>query len=199
MRSVSSTRSFFLLGPTIAVRNARSKRSAAFATAIGGTQPDWKATSIAFAHRPSRANGSRISWPLCIPEFQCRRVEAIAQPRGWWAIFENVAQVGIASAAHHFHAAHEQRIIHDQRDMVFIDRLPEAGPAGARIELGIGIKEGLAATVAGEGTFLLRVPVDTRESAFGAFLTGDSRVGLGGWDLSDEDIGNSQSLPLSKS
>src|SRR5438128_6482827 len=52
-------------------------------------------------------------------------------------------------------------------------RLPEAGPAGAGVELRRGVEQRLPATDTLIDTVFLRVPVRPRECSFGSFLSGD--------------------------
>src|SRR4051794_36288313 len=70
-------------------------------------------------------------------ELERRRVDAVAQARRLRPVLEDVAQVGIAVAAHHFRAAHPEAVVRLLGDVLPGYRLVEAGPARARFELGI--------------------------------------------------------------
>src|SRR5207247_7965125 len=62
-------------------------------------------------------------------------VHAIALAGRGGTIVEHVTQVGVATAANHFRARAEPATVFQQSAIVFIDRLPEARPAGSRIKL----------------------------------------------------------------
>src|SRR5690349_18681157 len=54
------------------------------------------------------------------------------------AVVEDVAEVGVAGFADDLGAAHEEAVVGPQLDVLEVRRLGEAGPAGARVELGVG-------------------------------------------------------------
>ena len=64
-------------------------------------------------------------------EAHCGRIHAVAQARGFWAIFKNMAQMGVAFSTKHFGADAEKRTIGFQGDIVLGDGLKKAGPTGA--------------------------------------------------------------------
>src|SRR3954469_5790225 len=74
-------------------------------------------------------------------EFQRRRVDAIAQVGGLRPVVEHMAEVGAALAANGFGAPHQKTIVLFALDILRGNRRPEARPAGAGIELGIGAKQ----------------------------------------------------------
>jgi len=68
-------------------------------------------------------------------ELQTDGVDAVAQAGGRWAVFEDVAQVGVAAGAGHFGADHAVAAV-----LVLFHRFGchgsgETGPAGTRVEL----------------------------------------------------------------
>src|SRR5436190_22571388 len=88
---------------------------------------------------------------------------------GWaGTVVEDVAEVTAAVAADDLGALHEVAVVGTQLDRLGDSRLGEARPAGARVELRVGIEElraaGCAAVVAG----LLVVGVLAREGRLGA-------------------------------
>src|SRR5439155_5915386 len=66
---------------------------------------------------------------------QRRRIDAVAQSRGSRPIIEDMAQMRVRMSGSHLGALHEQRAIGLLRDVAGLERLREARPAGARVEL----------------------------------------------------------------
>src|SRR5687768_3964620 len=95
------------------------------------------------------------------------RVDAVAQPGRRRAVREQVAQVGVAAAASHLDPPHAVAVVLVQPDVLAVDRLPEARPAGARVELGAGVEQRLVAADAVEDAVGLRVPEFAREGTLG--------------------------------
>src|SRR5689334_20135392 len=107
--------------------------------AAGGcscAQPAPSATASPRAIRASRA--ARVTL-LHAFEPEGGRVHAVTEPGGLGAVVEHVAEVAAAARAPHFVALAVTILAH--RDMRGGDRLVEAGPAGARLELGLGAEE----------------------------------------------------------
>src|SRR5918996_4796219 len=77
-------------------------------------------------------------------QLERRRVHAIALPGGLGAVGEHVAEMGIAPAAQHLGAHHEMAAVGLVGHGFLAQRREEARPAGAGIELGISIEQGLA-------------------------------------------------------
>lgn len=67
---------------------------------------------------------------------ECGRVHAVAQAGRFGAIVEYMTQVGAATAAIHFGAHHAVTFVFRFFYIVFFDRLPETGPAGAAVKFG---------------------------------------------------------------
>src|SRR5690606_8884321 len=89
-----------------------------------------------------------------------------------------MAKMRIALLADRFAALHEMTIVLHFADLVGIDRLPEARPAGARFILRLGGEKRLAAADAVIGSGFLVMVVAAGERALGAFPAGD-RIFLG--------------------
>src|SRR5205085_9230739 len=96
------------------------------------------------------ASMTRLLRPLF--ELQGNAVQAIAQPGRRRTIIENVAEMRPATRAKHFIALHPEAVIFHRRDDSRNERFCEAGPAGARFELGVAREEWRVATGAMENT-----------------------------------------------
>jgi hypothetical protein len=81
-----------------------------------------------------------------------------------------VAKVRFAPGTADFRALHAVTPVGFAVDVLFGCRFPEARPARAGIELGLGTKEGGAAADATEHSLLVQVPVLAGESALGPLL-----------------------------
>src|SRR5947207_1319341 len=112
-------------------------------------------------------------------EIERRRVHAVAQSGGTRAVVENVPQMAIAAGAEHLVARHPQRVVSGDGDVLFGDRLPEAGPAGAGLEFRFGVEQGRGAADAPIDSIGMVVGVLSGEGAFGAFAAGYRKL-LGG-------------------
>jgi hypothetical protein len=84
--------------------------------------------------------------------------------------------MGIAAGATDFSAAHEEGPVGMLADRAFLDRSPEARPAGTGIELGIGREQRLAAADAGIHARALLVPIGAGEGALRAVLTRNMKL-----------------------
>src|SRR5262245_16727728 len=82
-------------------------------------------------------------------ELHRHRVQAIAPARRPRAVVEHVAEVAVAAAAADLGADHAVALVDQLRDVIGIERLSEARPAGARLELRIGLEKRQAAQTAG--------------------------------------------------
>src|SRR5262245_7032592 len=80
--------------------------------------------------------------------------------------------MGRAFGAMHLGAPHKQAAVLMGAHRLFRRRLVEAGPTGARVELGAGVEQRLAATDAFVHAIVVVVPVLAGEGAFGAVLAG---------------------------
>ncbi len=125
---------------------------------------------------------------LFLLELEADAVHAVAQSRGLGPVVEDVAQVSPAARAKRFRAAHEEAVVRLGRDVVLNDRLEEAGPARAGIELGLRAEEVQAAAGALVGPLFLIMFERARESPFRTFLPGDF-VLLGRQDFSPFFVG----------
>jgi hypothetical protein len=84
-----------------------------------------------------------------------------------------MAQVGPTAATGHFGSRSQPAIVGVQGDIIGVDRLPEARPAGAGVELRAGIEQRLTAADALVGAGRFSVPIRSGEGPFGAFLPRD--------------------------
>ena len=72
---------------------------------------------------------------LFFAELHCRRVHAVPQPGWLWPVIENMAEMGVASAADDLGPFHEQRIVRHFRNIFRGNRFPEAWPSSPRFIL----------------------------------------------------------------
>lgn len=107
--------------------------------------------------------------------FQIERdgVDAIAQARRSRAVVENVPQVGVATGAGDFNAAHAKTQVFVLVDASGVNGVKKAGPAAVRVEFLIRAKEFRLATHAAVHAFVSAVPIHAGEGAFRALLTAD--------------------------
>src|SRR5664279_5620448 len=103
---------------------------------------------------------------------QCKRcrIDAKAQSGGFWAVLENMAEVGVAIGAAHFDAIHAELVLVAVFEHIFADRLPEAGPAGAGFELGFRIEQRRATAHAAVDAEVMAIPIFAGEGGLGAAL-----------------------------
>src|SRR3990167_2935653 len=98
------------------------------------------------------------------------RVDAVALAGGLGAVVEDMAQVGAAVRAAHFHPHHAVAGVGDALDAAGFDVLAPAGPAAAGVELGVALKQHLPAAHAAVGAVLPVVPVAAGEGTLGGGL-----------------------------
>src|SRR5581483_2954048 len=108
-----------------------------------------------------------------LDELERCRVHAVTQAGRARAVVEDVAEVRGAAAAQHFLAHHAVAGVAPYLDVVFINRLVKARPAGAAIELGVRAEQLQAAADADVFALLVIVPVLAGESALGAVVSCD--------------------------
>ena len=101
------------------------------------------------------------------------RIHAVAQAGRRRPVVEDVAQVGIAAAAQRLDANHAEAAVLALHDVGGGDRLPEARPAGAGIELGGRVEQGGVAADAAVHAAGMVVVVGAAERAFGTAAAGD--------------------------
>src|SRR5260221_8078326 len=100
-------------------------------------------------------------------------MDEIPQARWFGTVGEDVSQMRVVAAAHHFHATHAVRAVHFLLDGFVVRRLIEAGPSGAGFVLGRGIEERLSAADADKRSLVLGLVVLAGEGALGALAAGD--------------------------
>src|SRR5207302_2096227 len=88
-----------------------------------------------------RQGVGQLSEILLVRENEGFGVDAKAQAGRWRAVLEDVAKVGVAAGTDDFRADHAVAIVLVGEDVLGGDRLKEAGPASAGMELGAGGKQ----------------------------------------------------------
>src|SRR6476659_7113342 len=83
-------------------------------------------------------------------EFQRDAVHAVAEPGGWRAVVEHVAEMAAAAAAMDLITHHAESVLGVGQHRA-LDGLVEAWPTGAAIELGLRIEQRQVASRTGEG------------------------------------------------
>src|SRR5581483_7391212 len=99
-----------------------------------------------------------------------RRVDAVPLPRRLGPVVEDVPQVPLAARAQDLRALHEEAPVGAHHDRVRLDRLPEARPAGPRLELRLRAEQRRAAPRAAVHALVLAVVVLAGEGALGSVL-----------------------------
>ena len=108
---------------------------------------------------------------LAFPEeFERGRVEAVAQARRRGAVGEDVAEMSVAAGAAYLGARHAPAAVDDLPDMVRVERAGEARPAGAALELAVGLEQGQPAQAAGVDAARLVVEEGAAKGPLGAVL-----------------------------
>ena len=82
--------------------------------------------------------------------------------------------MSIATAAHHFGAAHQMAVVGFGLDVFVYGRLPETGPARSGVELMIGTEQLGTTAHAAVYALVVVIPQCAGKSGLGAFLTGDA-------------------------
>src|SRR3972149_9872372 len=88
---------------------------------------------------------SPLADSLCFSELEGGGIYAVAQSCGLWPVLKDVAEVGIAPAAHRLHSPHGEAVVHFGLDALLGARGPEAWPPGAGVELGVRTEQVAAA------------------------------------------------------
>lgn len=105
---------------------------------------------------------------LVFEEFQGERVHAKTLASGLRSIVKDVAEVPAAATADDFYARSKKVTIFTIGDVLWIDRLKEAGPACARIILCTRTKKGQRAACTDIDAFLFAIAIEVIVGAFGA-------------------------------
>jgi hypothetical protein len=82
------------------------------------------------------------------------------------AVFEEVAQMGIAPGANYLDPLHSETGVITQLDIALTDHVPETGPARSGMELGIGREQVVAAGGANVHAILFGIDVFTSKRPF---------------------------------
>src|SRR5271169_5206383 len=99
-------------------------------------------------------------------------VHAVAQSGRLRPVVEDVTEMAAAAAAMHFGPRHAEGPVFGFADRI-VERLVEARPAGAALELGLRGEQRQVATGAGEDALAMLLEQWTRARAFGALLAQD--------------------------
>src|SRR5712671_4930253 len=105
-----------------------------------------------------------------VDEVHRDRVEAVALAGRRRAIGEDVAEVAATAGASDLGAGHAVAMVLDERDLGAVDRLEEAGPAGARLELRLRREKRQSAQAADVGPLLLVVDQVAAKRWLGAVI-----------------------------
>src|SRR6185436_20864073 len=106
-------------------------------------------------------------------EGERRGVHAVAQARRAGPVVEDVAEMRPAVRACRLDPAHEQGVVFARCDAPLLDRVVEARPARAGLELRAGVEQRRVAHDAAVRALGVVVPIDAREGALGLALLGD--------------------------
>jgi hypothetical protein len=101
-------------------------------------------------------------------EHEAGRVQAVALAGGLGAVVEDVAEVPVAAGAEDLGAHHAVAVVGVLDDVLLRHGLEVAGPAGARVELGVAAEERQAAAGAGVEAVLVVVVEQAAEGGLGA-------------------------------
>jgi hypothetical protein len=105
-------------------------------------------------------------------QFQSGRVDTVALAGGIRTVVENVAEVGVASAALDLGARHSVARVGFGLDGFLAGGSIKAGPSGAGVIFRVGAKKGLAATSALVGAGRFSVGILTGERGLSSLLPG---------------------------
>src|SRR5579883_1528488 len=105
-------------------------------------------------------------------KIQGKAVHAVAQAGGLRPVVEDVAKMPAAAAAMHLRSQHPEGTVLGDADGV-VERLIEARPAGAALELGLGGEQGQVAAGAGEDALAVLVQERAGPGALGALVAQD--------------------------
>src|SRR6516165_7173072 len=102
-------------------------------------------------------------------EHQSIAVHAVAKTSGFWPIVKDVPEMATASAAMHLGTQHAQGAVFGDADGV-LQRLIEARPAGAAVELGFGGEQRQVAAGAGKSPLAMLLQERAGPGALSALL-----------------------------
>lgn len=142
--------------------------------------PDWQLGQAEDAARIFVVNFRTIERKhRSMRPFQRHSVDAVAQSRRLGAIRKDMTQMRVTDAASRFHATHTMAAIHVVSHYARRQGLAEAGPAGAAVELGVGIEQWRIAAHAAIATRLENSAHWRTVRWFGAFVARDAVLLVG--------------------
>ena len=122
---------------------------------------------FAFRSAPAELVGQPLSrWS----EREAHRIDAITLPGRRRTVGEDMALVRPAPGAHDFRADHSVTVVADVFEVPLRERLGEAWPAGAALELRSALKKWQSAEPAREHSRALLLEENAAERRFGAML-----------------------------
>src|SRR5258708_37349534 len=120
--------------------------------------------------RPPSGRPRELARGLLRLQLQRRRINAIALAGGVGTVVEDVAKVPAAPLADDLGALHEEAVVRAQLDVLEVLGLVESRPAGAGLELGLGVEQLRATGGTGVGPIAVIVDVLAGEGPVGALL-----------------------------
>src|SRR5687768_5559010 len=94
----------------------------------------------------ARRSAGRLNGGLLVRlEIEGRRIDAVAQALGTWAIRKQVTEMAAAAGAAHLGADHAVAAVLMEGHLLAIGRRREARPVAAAVELGRAVEQKLAA------------------------------------------------------
>ena len=104
-------------------------------------------------------------------ETERQRVHAVAESGRFGTVIEEMAEMCVAQPAQNLNASHIERKVGVFAHILLGNRLPEAGPARARLEFGIRAEERRAAADATVESFIVIIPILAGKGAFRGCMT----------------------------
>src|SRR5438034_4698534 len=122
-----------------------------------------------------RGNPFLVSRRLDKP--QGHRIHTISKAGGPRPVIEDVAQMRIAAPARNRCPGDPKEMVSRFLDILFGERRPKAGPASARLKLGLRAEESRVAADATEETPLVQIPIGPGKGHLRSSLPGDLKRG----------------------
>src|ERR1700733_6210979 len=128
-------------------------------------------TALSVCAGINQAPNKNASSALCMGnKSQSRFVNTIPQIGGLRSVVKHVPKMRVAARAMDFSALYQQAEVRTSADVFFGDRRPKAGPAGARIELGVRAEHGIVAADAAKNPVLVELIIRSAERRVGSLL-----------------------------
>lgn len=178
-----------------AVKGVRKMRAAMSADVAVAGSPTATTDEPRFSGNPPfKQRAARVSAGGSCDETQGHRIHAIAQAGGLRAIVEHVSQVAVAAGAADRGTPHAKAAVANLHHVAAGNRLPEAGPASAGVELGGRIVQRSSTGDAAEqalGRWLLVLAIEGHLSPVAAHdLVGGRRESLAPLRIGKDQLGH---------